>query len=41
MAGDTQKAQRVTKAFLQMKKFDIAELQRAYDGAGADARSTP
>jgi predicted 3-demethylubiquinone-9 3-methyltransferase (glyoxalase superfamily) len=31
--ADQQKAQRVTKAFLQMKKFNIAELQRAYAGA--------
>ena len=31
--ADAQKSQRVTKAFLQMKKFDIGELQRAYDGA--------
>lgn len=29
---DPKKSQRVTKAFLQMKKFDIAELQRAYNG---------
>jgi predicted 3-demethylubiquinone-9 3-methyltransferase (glyoxalase superfamily) len=29
---DSQKVQRVTKAFLQMKKFDIAALQRAYNG---------
>jgi predicted 3-demethylubiquinone-9 3-methyltransferase (glyoxalase superfamily) len=29
---DTEKSQRVTKAFLQMKKFDIAELERAYQG---------
>jgi predicted 3-demethylubiquinone-9 3-methyltransferase (glyoxalase superfamily) len=33
--GDAKKSQRVTKAFLQMKKFDIAELERAYDGAAA------
>ncbi|MBI3524869.1 MAG: VOC family protein [Betaproteobacteria bacterium] len=32
-SADTQKSQRVTKAFLQMKKFDIAGLQQAYDGA--------
>ena len=31
--GDAQKAQRVTAAFLKMKKFDIAELRRAYEGA--------
>jgi predicted 3-demethylubiquinone-9 3-methyltransferase (glyoxalase superfamily) len=29
---DPAKTQRVTKAFLQMKKFDIAALQRAYAG---------
>ena len=29
---DAAKSQRVTKAFLQMKKFDIAELKRAYEG---------
>jgi predicted 3-demethylubiquinone-9 3-methyltransferase (glyoxalase superfamily) len=33
--GDAKKSQRVTRAFLQMKKFDIEELQRAYDGATA------
>jgi predicted 3-demethylubiquinone-9 3-methyltransferase (glyoxalase superfamily) len=32
--NDEQKA-RVTEAFLRMKKFDIAELERAYLGAGA------
>jgi predicted 3-demethylubiquinone-9 3-methyltransferase (glyoxalase superfamily) len=29
---DHTKSQRVTKAFMQMKKFDIAELKRAYAG---------
>ena len=29
---DHTKSRRVTKAFLQMKKFDIAELKRAYAG---------
>ena len=29
---NSEKTQRVTKAFLQMKKFDIAELKRAYEG---------
>jgi predicted 3-demethylubiquinone-9 3-methyltransferase (glyoxalase superfamily) len=29
---DSAKSQRVTKAFLQMKKFDVAALQRAYAG---------
>lgn len=29
---DQTKSQRVTKAFLQMKKFDIAALERAYAG---------
>jgi predicted 3-demethylubiquinone-9 3-methyltransferase (glyoxalase superfamily) len=33
--ADPAKSQRVTKAFLQMKKFDIAALQRAYDGQPA------
>ena len=32
MDADHQKSQRVTKAFLQMKKFDIAALERAYGG---------
>jgi len=32
MGPDREGAQRVTKAFLQMKKFDLAALQRAYDG---------
>jgi predicted 3-demethylubiquinone-9 3-methyltransferase (glyoxalase superfamily) len=31
--ADSSKAQRVTRAFLQMKKFDIAALERAYSGA--------
>ena len=30
--SDTVKAQRVTKAFLKMKKFDIAALKSAYEG---------
>ena len=29
---DSERADRVTQAMLKMKKFDIAELQRAYDG---------
>ncbi len=32
MDRDQDKVKRVTAAFLQMKKFDIAELKRAYDG---------
>jgi predicted 3-demethylubiquinone-9 3-methyltransferase (glyoxalase superfamily) len=32
---DSEKTERVTNAFLQMKKFNIAELRRAYEGAGA------
>ena len=32
MDPDPEKVGRVTKAFLQMRKFDIAALQRAYDG---------
>ena len=30
--GDRQKAKRAMEAMLKMKKLDIAELQRAYDG---------
>ncbi len=33
--GEPEKANRVTKAFLQMKKFDIAALERAYAGEAA------
>ena len=29
---DPEKIDRVTQAFLKMKKFDVATLQRAYDG---------
>ena len=32
MDSDAAKAGRATKAFLKMKKFDIAALQRAYEG---------
>lgn len=32
MKGDPEKVQRVTQAFLKMKKFDLAELERAYEG---------
>jgi predicted 3-demethylubiquinone-9 3-methyltransferase (glyoxalase superfamily) len=35
--GTAEQATRVTEAFLQMKKFDIAELKRAYDGTEARA----
>jgi predicted 3-demethylubiquinone-9 3-methyltransferase (glyoxalase superfamily) len=35
MDPDRRKADRVTKAFLQMKKFDIAALQRAYEDKAA------
>ena len=31
-SGDPGKTQRVTEAFLKMKKFDIAELRRAFEG---------
>ena len=31
-SGDPQKMARVTQAFLKMKKFNIAELQRAFEG---------
>ncbi len=30
--SDKTKVERVTKAFIQMKKFDIAELEEAYEG---------
>jgi predicted 3-demethylubiquinone-9 3-methyltransferase (glyoxalase superfamily) len=29
--GDKEKIARVTEAFLQMKKFDIAKLKKAYE----------
>ena len=32
---DPQKVERVTRAFLQMKKFDLVELEAAYDGREA------
>ena len=32
MDADPEKSQRVTKAFLQMKKFDLEKLRRAYAG---------
>jgi predicted 3-demethylubiquinone-9 3-methyltransferase (glyoxalase superfamily) len=32
--SDYEKSQRVMKAMLQMKKIDIEELERAYDGKG-------
>ena len=31
-SGDEQKTARVTEAFLKMKKFDIAQLKKAYEG---------
>jgi predicted 3-demethylubiquinone-9 3-methyltransferase (glyoxalase superfamily) len=31
-SGDAAKTERVTAAFMKMKKFDIAKLQRAFDG---------
>ncbi len=34
---NSEKTERVTDAFLQMKKFDIAALKRAYEGQGAPA----
>lgn len=34
LRGSKEQAARVTEAFLQMKKFDLAELKRAYEGAG-------
>jgi predicted 3-demethylubiquinone-9 3-methyltransferase (glyoxalase superfamily) len=35
---DAERVARVTQAFLQMKKFDLAELQRAYEGVGTPAQ---
>ncbi len=35
---DPEKLARVTRAFLKMKKFDVSELQRAYDGKQAKNR---
>jgi hypothetical protein len=32
--GTPEQLARVTEAFLKMKKFDIAALQRAYEGSG-------
>jgi len=32
MSGDPEKTARVIEVFMQMKKFDIAKLQEAYDG---------
>jgi predicted 3-demethylubiquinone-9 3-methyltransferase (glyoxalase superfamily) len=34
-SGDSERIARVTKAFLPMKKFDLAKLQAAYDGRQA------
>jgi predicted 3-demethylubiquinone-9 3-methyltransferase (glyoxalase superfamily) len=36
-SGTKEQTARVTEAFLQMKKFDIADLKRAYEGAEARA----
>jgi predicted 3-demethylubiquinone-9 3-methyltransferase (glyoxalase superfamily) len=35
MDPDARKSARVMKAFMQMKKFDIATLKRAYDDEAA------
>jgi predicted 3-demethylubiquinone-9 3-methyltransferase (glyoxalase superfamily) len=35
--GTPEQMTRVTQAFMKMKKFDIAELQRAFDGSGVEA----
>jgi predicted 3-demethylubiquinone-9 3-methyltransferase (glyoxalase superfamily) len=32
MDKDAQKVERVTNAFMKMKKFDIASLKRAFEG---------
>ncbi len=31
-SGDPEKIDRVVQAFLQMKRFDLAKLQKAYEG---------
>jgi predicted 3-demethylubiquinone-9 3-methyltransferase (glyoxalase superfamily) len=36
--GTEEQVARVTEAFLQMKKFDLAELRRAYEGSAAGTR---
>jgi hypothetical protein len=36
--GSEEQIARVTQAFLQMKKFDLAELRRAYEGPETVAR---
>jgi hypothetical protein len=33
--SDTEITQRVTNAFLKMKKFDLAKLRQAYEGQAA------
>jgi len=35
LSDEPAKAKRVTKAFMQMKKFDIAAMRRAYEGEAA------
>jgi hypothetical protein len=35
MDPDAEKTQRVTNAFLKMKKFDLAELKQVYEGRAA------
>jgi predicted 3-demethylubiquinone-9 3-methyltransferase (glyoxalase superfamily) len=40
-SGTEEQTARVTEAFLQMKKFDLAELTRAYEGAEARAGGQP
>lgn len=39
--GSEEQIARVTRAFLRMKKFDAAELQRAYEGFEVSAKITP
>jgi predicted 3-demethylubiquinone-9 3-methyltransferase (glyoxalase superfamily) len=36
-SGSAEQVDRVTQAFLQMKKFDVAELEKAYKGEGGNA----
>ncbi|HEX2056868.1 MAG TPA: VOC family protein [Actinomycetota bacterium] len=39
LGGSGEQTARVTQAFLQMKKFDVAELERAYAGASVSSTS--
>ena len=38
--GTPEQIARVTQAMLEMKKFDIAALEKAYNGPGPDTKTT-